>query len=307
MEVVSRRELEECVLKKYDPNSAGIIATAPLAAAYVFDPETEKWEKLNCEGILFLYRKTYDPYCNLFLLNRLTSSHLYQPINRQLQLQVENSYLLYKNENGVIIGFWIHDRKYFDKICDEIKKMLYSINLHSTRVNTPNGKDPEISKMLRKVEEDNLRAKYGLKNLRRDNGSTKSTTSTPSTPNSVAEFFTNTNGVDKELQAVTSSNNVTKFFTNGADKEYQTMSSNSVTKFFTNGDRELQTTTSNSVTKFFENASKVFKSNSKPVPVPVYNDNYQSTNVLKNLICNPQYNVESIEKNQRYSYVVDEM
>ncbi|XP_065225290.1 mRNA-decapping enzyme 1A-like [Planococcus citri] len=260
-------------------------------------------------------------------LRRLTSSHLYQPINRQLQLQVENSYLLYKNENGVIIGFWIHDRKYFDKICDEIKKMLYSINLHSTRVNTPNGKDPEISKMLRKVEEDNLRAKYGLKNLRRDDGSTKST-STPSTPNSVAEFFTNTNGVDKELQAVTSSNNVTKFFANGvdkelqavtssnnvtkffangADKEYQTMSSNSVTKFFTNGDRELQTTTSNSVTKFFENASKVFKSNSKPVPVPVFNDNYQSTNVLKNLICNPQYNVESIEKNQRYSYVVDEM
>lgn len=259
MEVVSRRELEECVLKKYDPNSAGIIATAPLAAAYVFDKEFERWEKLNCEGILFLYRKTYDPYCNLFLLNRLNNSHLYQPINRQLKLQVENSYLLFKNENGTIIGFWFHDNQHFNKICDEIKKMLFSINLHSGRVSTPNGKDPEISKMLRKVEEDNLRAKYGLKNLRKEN----------------------------ESEVITSSpNEVTKIFENGID-------------------RELKVMASNSVTKFFENASKVFKNN-KPIPVPVFNDDYQSTN-LKNLICNPQYNVESIEKNQRYSFVVEEM
>lgn len=259
MEVVSRRELEECVLKKYDPNSAGIIATAPLAAAYVFDQEYERWEKVNCEGILFLYRKTYDPYCNLFLLNRLNNSHLYQPINRQLRLQIENSYLLFKNENGTIIGFWFHDNKYFNKICDEIKKMLFSINLHSGRVSTPNGKDPEISKMLRKVEEDNLRSKYGLKNLRKE----------------------------KEAEIASSPNDIMKMFENGID-------------------RELAVTESNSVTKFFENASKVFKNTHKHIPVPVFNDNYQSSNIVKNLICNPQYNVESIEKNQRYSFVVEE-
>lgn len=191
MDVVSRRELEECVLKKYDQNSAGIIATAPLAAAYVFDKEIERWEKLNCEGILFLYRKTYEPNYNLFLLNRLNNSHLYQPINRHLKLQVENSYLLFKNESGTIYGFWIFDKKYFNKICDEIKRILCNMNLHSYRLNS-SGKNQEVSKMLQKTEEEYLKAYYGLKNLRieKENGKL-------STPNSVTTFFENASKVFK--------------------------------------------------------------------------------------------------------------
>ncbi len=234
MESLTRKELEKHVLKKYDRNAAEIIDSAPLVAVYIFDEVLIKWEKLNCEGILFLYRKLYEPHYNLFLLNRLNNLHLYQPINANLKLQVEESYLLFKNDAGTIFGLWIHDQQVHNRISDEIRRILYNMNLKTfCRISFEEDKNDDISRMLRKAEEEHLKSSYCIKRLR----------------------------VHKE------ENNFT----------------------------------SNSVAKFFEDACKVFK-NKSALKFPVLQKIPRDQLINGKFLYSPLYNVESIEKHQRYSF-----
>lgn len=240
MESITRRELENLALKKFDQNAAEIVESAPLAAAYLFDKDLLKWEKLNCEGILFLYRKLYEPQYNLFLLNRHSNLHLYQPVSQNLKLQVEDSYLLFRNDDGTIFGLWIYDKQVFARISDEIKKVIYNINLKTfCKIPLVKERNEDVSKMLRKTEEEYLKSFYCLKRLQ----------------------------VEKENELVT---------------------------------------TPESVAKFFENAGKVFKNTKPVVKLPFFRENHGDNSVLGNFICNPEYNVESIEKNQRCSYLMDD-
>lgn len=239
MESINRRELEIVVLRKYDRNALEIIESAPFVAAYTFNSEQSKWEKLKCEGILFLYRKVYEPQYNLFLLNRLSNLHLYQPVGPNLKLQVEDSYLLFRNDDGVIFGLWIYDKQVFAKISEEIKKIIYNINLKTfCKIPLETDNDENVCRLLRKSEEEYLKSFFGLKHFQND----KVNDNASSTPESVA--------------------------------------------------------------KFFEEAGKVFKTVKNTTKIPFFKDSSED-NILKNLICNANYNVESIEKNQRCSYVTN--
>lgn len=239
MESITRRELETIALRKFDQNAAEIIDSAPLAAAYLFDKDQLKWEKLNCEGILFLYKKLYEPHYNLFLLNRQSNLHLYQPVSRNLKLQVEDSYLLFRNDDSTIFGLWIYDKQIFARISDEMKKVIYNIHLKTfCKVPLVKEKDEDISKMLRKTEEEYLKSFYCLKRLQ----------------------------IEKENEPVT---------------------------------------TPKSVAKFFEDAGKVFKNTKPNVKRPFFRKSCSDNSVFMNFIRNSEYDVESIEKNQRCSYLMD--
>ncbi|XKL60410.1 hypothetical protein PGB90_007467 [Kerria lacca] len=235
MEFITRQELEKQVLKRYDRNAIEIIDSAPLAAVYMFNKEQVKWEKLKCEGILFLYQKSYEPHFNLFLLNRINNSHLYQPINHNLKLQIEDSYLLFKNDNDTIFGLWIYDKVVYSRISDEIKKIIYNINLKRfCKIALENNKDDNISKLLRKTEEEYLKSFYCLKRLH----------------------------IEKEQNECTS----------------------------------------NSVAKFFEDACTILRNTKSTIKIPCFQEKSIDKLVYRNLIHNPDYNVESIEKNQRCSF-----
>lgn len=196
MEFITRRELEKHTLQKYDKNAADIIDSAPLVAAYIFNKELVKWQKLNCEGILFLYRKQYEPNFNLFLLNRLSNSHLYQPIYPTLKLQEEDSYLFFKTDDGTIFGLWIHDKQVYDRISLKIKDIICSVKLKgSCRIPYEHQYDrSSISRMLRHTEEEYLKSFYNLKMLgvEEEESTIK--------PNSVAKFFEDAGKVFKSTK-----------------------------------------------------------------------------------------------------------
>lgn len=199
MECVTRRELEIRTLQKYDKNAADIIDSAPLVAAYIFNKESVKWQKLNCEGILFLYKKQYDPHFNLFLLNRLSNSHLYQPICATLKLQIEDSYLFFKTDDGTIFGLWIYDKQVSDRISRTINNIICDVNLRSLcRIPYEHPYDQNsISRMLRHTEEEYLKSFYNLKmlNIDEDESTIKS--------NSVAKFFEDAGKVLKNTKTTT--------------------------------------------------------------------------------------------------------
>lgn len=195
MELISRKELEKHTLQKYDKNAAEILDSAPLVAAYVFNTELVKWEKLNCEGILFLYKKMHDPHYNLFLLNRMSNSHLYQPIYPSLQLQTEDSYLFFKTDDGTILGLWIYDKQVYDRISRQIKNIVVDFNLKSFCRIPYDHDQNSISRMLLRTEEEYLKSFYNLKRL----GVDKEESSFKS--NSVAKFFEDAGKVFKNTKS----------------------------------------------------------------------------------------------------------
>lgn len=241
MESFTRRELEKYVLLKYDPNAVEIIESAPLAAAYLFDKDRGRWQKLNCEGILFLYRKSYNPRFNLFLLNRLNQSHLYEPINCDTKLQIEDSFLLLKNDDDTIVALWIHDHEAYVNISEEIKTIIINTNLKTfCRAPCENNKHDEVSKMLCKTEEEYLKSSYSINHLR------------------------------------------------------PTM-------------KEESNVTSTSVVKFFNDVYKALQKNTVPAFRSVPVDSHFFSQPTPKMIRNPQYSLECIEKNQRYSYPTNEL
>ena len=57
----STADLNLSVLRRYNPSIHSIIALAPYAVLYVFVPETQKWDKCNIEGTLFVCGLEDDP------------------------------------------------------------------------------------------------------------------------------------------------------------------------------------------------------------------------------------------------------
>lgn len=119
------------MLPLYDPESEEIIATAPFAAMYLLNKEERKWDKLDCEGVLYLYRTVTEPHYCLFLLNGLNTTHLRQPINRHFRMESSKPYLIFRNDLGVIFSFWFHADGHYNRMHDEIKNIIYDINLRA--------------------------------------------------------------------------------------------------------------------------------------------------------------------------------
>lgn len=213
MEFVSRRELEKHTLQRYDKNASEIIDSAPLVAAYIFNNDQEKWLKLNCEGILFLYKKLHDPHFNLFLLNRISNSHLYQPICSTLKLQMEDSYLFFKTDDGTIFGLWIYDKQVYKRISQQIKNMINNVSLKSVcRIPYEYQHQESISRMLRHTEEEYLKSFYNLKQL----GIDKEESTIESS--SVAKFFEDAGKVIKSTKTTSTSFRFPSFSENTSNR-----------------------------------------------------------------------------------------
>ena len=118
-----------------------------------------------------MYSRVAEPFNSIFINNRLNTNSLVEPITRQIQLQQQAPFLLYRNQRSAISGFWFYCKEDCVRIHELLEKLIKKCNNSSNdseeqttphpqqifqknqNVNGGNG-NVDIFSMLSKAQED---------------------------------------------------------------------------------------------------------------------------------------------------------
>nr|XP_042126329.1 LOW QUALITY PROTEIN: mRNA-decapping enzyme 1A-like [Peromyscus maniculatus bairdii] len=131
MESLSRagHEMSLAALKRRDPYITSIADLAGHVALYTFCPKANQWEKADIEGTLFVYRRSASPYHGFTVVNRLNMHNLVEPVNKDLEFQLHEPFLLYRNASLSIYSIWFYDKN----DCHRIAKLMADVVKEETR------------------------------------------------------------------------------------------------------------------------------------------------------------------------------
>ncbi|KFO25188.1 mRNA-decapping enzyme 1A [Fukomys damarensis] len=131
MESLSRagQEMSLAALKQHDPYITSIADLTGQVALYTFCPKANQWEKTDIEGTLFVYRRSASPYHGFTIVNRLNMHNLVEPVNKDLEFQLHEPFLLYRNANLSIYSIWFYDKN----DCHRIAKLMADVVEEETR------------------------------------------------------------------------------------------------------------------------------------------------------------------------------
>ncbi|XP_044772786.1 mRNA-decapping enzyme 1A isoform X2 [Neomonachus schauinslandi] len=131
MESLSRagQEMSLAALKQHDPYITSIADLTGQVALYTFCPKANQWEKTDIEGTLFVYRRSASPYHGFTIVNRLNMHNLVEPVNKDLEFQLHEPFLLYRNASLSIYSIWFYDKN----DCHRIAKLMANVVEEETR------------------------------------------------------------------------------------------------------------------------------------------------------------------------------
>ncbi|XP_073900064.1 mRNA-decapping enzyme 1A isoform X3 [Castor canadensis] len=131
MESPSRagQEMSLAALKQHDPYITSIADLTGQVALYTFCPKANQWEKTDIEGTLFVYRRSASPYHGFTIVNRLNMHNLVEPVNKDLEFQLHEPFLLYRNASLSIYSIWFYDKN----DCHRIAKLMADVVEEETR------------------------------------------------------------------------------------------------------------------------------------------------------------------------------
>jgi hypothetical protein len=108
----SNEELNFSVLQRTYPELIAIEHVTPFAALYVFNLETQAWEKVGVEGTLFICQLTpsdigAERYCAA-ILNRKGLDNFYLELTSSENMEIDDPYIIVQGEQGEqVYGLWI--------------------------------------------------------------------------------------------------------------------------------------------------------------------------------------------------------
>ncbi|XP_074008371.1 mRNA-decapping enzyme 1A isoform X2 [Numenius arquata] len=125
MESVNRagQEISLAALKQHDPYITSIADVTGQVALYSFSPKANEWEKTDIEGTLFVYKRSASPYHGFTIVNRLNMHNLVEPVNKDLEFQLHEPFLLYRNASLSIYSIWFYDKN----DCHRIAKLMAKV------------------------------------------------------------------------------------------------------------------------------------------------------------------------------------
>ncbi|XP_048211779.1 mRNA-decapping enzyme 1A [Perognathus longimembris pacificus] len=131
MESPSRvgQEMSLAALKQHDPYITSIADLTGQVALYTFSPKANQWEKTDIEGTLFVYRRSASPHHGFTIVNRLNMHNLVEPVNKDLEFQLHEPFLLYRNASLSIYSIWFYDKN----DCHRIAKLMADVVEEETR------------------------------------------------------------------------------------------------------------------------------------------------------------------------------
>uniref|UniRef100_A0A8B9FQF8 5'-(N(7)-methylguanosine 5'-triphospho)-[mRNA] hydrolase n=1 Tax=Amazona collaria TaxID=241587 RepID=A0A8B9FQF8_9PSIT len=167
MESVSRvgQQISLAALQQHDPYITSIADVTGQVALYSFSPKANEWEKTNIEGTLFVYKRSASPYHGFTIVNRLNMHNLVEPVNKDLEFQLHEPFLLYRNANLSIYSIWFYDKNDCHRIAKLMAKVVQQEAQRSqqvsqdrkspTRTNGCNRNKPiDILEMLSKAKDE---------------------------------------------------------------------------------------------------------------------------------------------------------
>ncbi|XP_056320545.1 mRNA-decapping enzyme 1A isoform X2 [Danio aesculapii] len=110
-------------LQQHDPYIVKLLDVTGQVALYTFNPKANEWEKNEIEGTLFVYARSASPHHGFTIMNRLSTENLVEPINKDLEFQLQDPFLLYRNGNLGIYSIWFYDKA----DCQRIAQLMLQI------------------------------------------------------------------------------------------------------------------------------------------------------------------------------------
>lgn len=153
----SELRMNVAALKRVDPYVKDILETARHVALYTFNSEVNEWERTNVEGALFVYSRNGEPYHGIVIMNRLNTNNLVEPVTYGLEMQVQEPFLLYRNERGCIYGIWFYGKDECTRIASVLDNLVKELRKKQDRTSNmvkPRGVNVDIITMLSKAQGD---------------------------------------------------------------------------------------------------------------------------------------------------------
>ncbi|XP_056131128.1 mRNA-decapping enzyme 1A [Lampris incognitus] len=120
-------------LQRQDPYINKLLDVTSQVALYNFNSKTNEWEKTEIEGTLFVYARSASPHHGFTIMNRLSTENLVEPINKDLEFQLQDPFLLYRNANLGIYSIWFYDKKDCQRIAQLMVKIVEQEADHAHR------------------------------------------------------------------------------------------------------------------------------------------------------------------------------
>ncbi|KAK2858975.1 hypothetical protein Q5P01_003595 [Channa striata] len=116
-------DISLAALKRQDPYINNIVDVASQVALYTYNNRANEWEKTEVEGTLFIYTRLASPRHGFTIMNRLSMENLTEPITKDLDFQLQDPFLLYRNARLVIHGIWFYDKEDCKRIAQRMKML----------------------------------------------------------------------------------------------------------------------------------------------------------------------------------------
>ncbi|KAK5863303.1 hypothetical protein PBY51_000342 [Eleginops maclovinus] len=173
METVNAGQMMSlAALQRQDPYINKLLDVTGQVALYNFNSKANEWEKTEIEGTLFVYARSATPHHGFTIMNRLSTENLVEPINKDLEFQLQDPFLLYRNGNLGIYSIWFYDKRDCQRIAQLMVKIVKQEADHARR-ESPERAEPgrsngvteprpiDILELLSKAKEEYQRAQVG--------------------------------------------------------------------------------------------------------------------------------------------------
>ncbi|XP_075882306.1 mRNA-decapping enzyme 1A [Nelusetta ayraudi] len=159
-------------LQRQDPYINKLLDVTGQVALYNFNSKENEWEKTEIEGTLFVYTRSASPHHGFTIMNRLSTENLVEPINKDLEFQLQDPFLLYRTGNLGIYSIWFYDKSDCQRIAQLMVKIVKQEAEHAKR-GSPERAEPQrtngvaeprpidILELLSKAKEEYQRTKTG--------------------------------------------------------------------------------------------------------------------------------------------------
>ncbi|XP_018593221.2 mRNA-decapping enzyme 1A [Scleropages formosus] len=126
MEAISKagHHMSLAALQQHDPYINEIVDVTGQVALYTFNAKANEWEKTDIEGTLFVYTRSASPYHGFTIMNRLSMENLVEPINKDLEFQLQDPFLLYRNASLAIYSIWFYDKNDCQRIAQLMTRVV---------------------------------------------------------------------------------------------------------------------------------------------------------------------------------------
>ncbi|XP_073400232.1 mRNA-decapping enzyme 1B isoform X2 [Dendrobates tinctorius] len=161
-------DISLAALRRQDPYIQSIVDVASQVALYTFSHKSNEWEKTDVEGTLFVYTRSASPQHGFTIMNRLSMENRTEPITKDLEFQLQDPFLLYRNARFLIYGIWFYSKEECQRIAELMKnftqqeqlKAQHSANVGGSPMNLHSeGKEVDILQMLNKAKDEYTKCK----------------------------------------------------------------------------------------------------------------------------------------------------